>query len=877
MAVHDPLLPADPRLPGGSRGGVFKIFEQFDRRQHVLWRSLFFLLLALALGLAWISWQSSLFAAFPARAIPLLVVFLVVILGLHLWKKTEEIASLRRLLRELQQRDALRASGKQLDYLYEIITRSQQSYRELIDSFEELLIALTPEGQVRAANRSFAELIGKPFQQVIGRPFLDLLGAAEAEGIKMDAQVLPHFLAKRHWAGTATVQVKGSSARKFYDCVVHAMTRGDKVHGITILARDITSVRENEARFTELFTNLQEGIYISTPGDLLLDVNPALVSMLGYESREALLARPFSDLFADPAEQKKLQREAGENRALRGREVTLRRRDGTPLVCLNTVTAVHDASGAAIRFQGAVMDISARREMERKLHKEQQFALRLMESFPDLVLVLDTGAKCTFVSPRIHEILGYDPAEVEKNGLGIHTHPEDRGRFLSLFQEILAGKQRFGSIEIRARHKSGEWRLMRCHASPLVNESGKIEGAIVSARDITQLKRLEDQLVQSERLAAMGQMLAGVAHELNNPLTAILGITELLRDQPGTTDTAKRQLELSHRQARRAARIVQNLLDFSRPAAPQKKPLDVNALVERACQLHEHSLRRNNISLQFTPSPGLPLVLGDANQLIQILLNLVTNAEQAICEIRESGRIEIDLRNASDTVAIRIRDDGPGIKPEVLPKIFDPFYTTKRPGGGTGLGLSISQTIIREHRGTIEAAPHPDGGTVFTVSLPAISESQMAPSPLDTAVHSSAALRQMANILNDRSVLVVDDEESIRMLLQEGLTAQGLRVDCTATGGEALALARKNVYEALLCDLNLDGRKANGRKIAREICAAQARKPVIIFVTGDVVAADAAPPIAEREFHLQKPFRISQVLSILAEAFMAEKHDGHRK
>ncbi len=876
MSLHDALPPPDSRPPGASRGGVFKIFEQFDRRQHLLWRSAFFLLLALALGLTWSAWQTSLFATFPARAIPLLVVLLVVVLGVYLWKKTEEITSLRRLLRELQTRDSLRPSGKQLDYLYEIITRSQQSYRELIDSFDEILIALTPEGQIRAANRSFIELIGKPFQQVIGMPLMDLVAAAEAEGTRMDSQILLHFLIKRHWSGTAMIQVQGSPVQKFYDCVAHAMIRGDKVQGITILARDITSLRENEARFTELFTTLQEGLYISTPDDILLDANPALVSMLGYDSRKALLARPFSELFADPSEQKELQREAEEKPALRGREVTLRRKDGAPLTCLNTVTAVRDASGAVVRYQGAVMDISDRRAIEHKLHKEQEFARRLLESFPDLILVLDTSAQYTFVSPRIHEVLGYDPAEIENQKQGIFTHPEDHGKAADILLAILSGRQSLGSVEIRAHHKSGEWRLMRCHISPLMDETGKIEGVIVSARDITQLKRLEDQLVQSERLAAMGQMLAGVAHELNNPLTAILGITELLRDQPETTENARRQLELSYRQARRAARIVQNLLDFSRPAAPQKKPLDVNALVERATQLQEHSLRRNNISLQFTPTPGLPLVLGDANQLIQILLNLITNAEQAIREVRASGRIEIELRCVGDKVAIRIRDDGPGIKPDVLPQIFDPFYTTKRPGGGTGLGLSISQAIIREHNGSIEAAAQPEGGTVFTVFLPALPESNVAPSPLDTAVISSASLRQMANILKDRSLLVLDDEESIRMLLQEGLTAQGLRVDCTATGEEALALARKNVYEVLLCDLHLEGGKANGRKFARQICELQARKPFVVFMTGDLVSPEPARASAPREFHLQKPFRISQVLSILADAFIAAEHAGRR-
>src|SRR5438552_10101609 len=224
---------------------------------------------------------------------------------------------------------------------------------------------------------------------------------------------------------------------------------------------------------------------------------------------------------------------------------------------------------------------------------------------------------------------------------GGRTHPEDLPAAESLYQDIMTGKQNFASLEIRVRARQGDWRRVRFNFSPLCNEKGEIEGVVLSGRDVTDLKRLEEQLIQAEKLAAMGQMLAGVAHELNNPLTAILGVTELLREREGTDDSSKRQLDLTHRQARRAARIVQNLLEFSRPASPQKKPLDVNILLERTLQLHEHSLRRNNVEVDFRLQPDLPGVIGDANQLIQVFLNLITNAEQAIREVRDTGRIQI--------------------------------------------------------------------------------------------------------------------------------------------------------------------------------------------------------------------------------------------
>ncbi len=203
----------------------------------------------------------------------------------------------------------------------------------------------------------------------------------------------------------------------------------------------------------------------------------------------------------------------------------------------------------------------------------------------------------------------------------------------------------------------------------------------MSCRDVTELKRLEEQLIQAEKLAAMGQMLAGVAHELNNPLTAILGVTELLREREGFDDSTKRQLDLTHRQARRAARIVQNLLEFSRPAAPQKKTLDVSNLLERTLQLHEHSLRRNNITVEYQPQAGLYSVVGDANQLVQVFLNLISNAEHAIREVREGGRIQIRVGRIGANVSVtrRPRATASAFSPKRSQNFSIPFTPPRAP------------------------------------------------------------------------------------------------------------------------------------------------------------------------------------------------------
>jgi PAS domain S-box-containing protein len=806
---------------------------------------------------------------FPIRTLaPAGIVVVIALFGLYMWKKTSEISELRGLMHGLEQRDAEPPSDKQLGQLFEMISKSQQGYRDLIDSFDDILLALTLDGQIRAVNRSFSDLVGTPFQEIIGRPLTDFLQETRGDSSELVKRAMPRFMERRQWTGVVQLHLKNQAAVFHFDCVAHAMMRDGDVQGITVLARDVSALHKNEARFTELFESLQEGIYMITPDGTILDANPALVRMLGYDSKEDLLKRQVAEIFVDAAERKIFKEEVERQAMLQGREITLVRKDGTSIVCLNTAAAVRDNSGAVVRYQGAVMDITERREIERRLHQQQEFARRLVGSFPDLILVLDSAARYTFVSPRSKEILGYDPPEIAAMDFGNCAHPEDMPAVKALYDDIVTGRQTLASLEVRVRHKSGDWRRIRFNFSPLGDENGQIEGVVLSGRDVTDLKRLEEQLIQAEKLAAMGQMLAGVAHELNNPLTAILGVTELLRERCGSDDATRRQLDLTHRQARRAARIVQNLLEFSRPASPQKKTLDVNGLIERTLQLHEHSLRRNNVEVDFHPQTAIPGVLGDPNQIIQVFLNLVTNAEQAIREVRETGRIQIRLAATANRITVTVQDDGVGIRPEALPRIFDPFYTTKRPGGGTGLGLSICMSIIREHGGNIEAESLPAGGSAFTVYLPVSAGGTAEPLSATgelRAVSHEASL-STASVLKDRVVLVLDDEESIRMLLEEGLAAHGLQVECAATTEEALSLLGRFSYDALLCDLNLSagGFAVDGRESARRILdAAGTHKPVVIYMTGDLIENNGDRANGGLPLFLQKPFRIADVLAIL--------------
>jgi PAS domain S-box-containing protein len=855
------------------RTGVEARLEKFEKRQTELWRLTFFLLLIVTLVFAWFAWGSLRSEKSHAEALAYSIglVVLVVLFGAYIWKKTQEIAELKGLVRGLDQKEAGLPSDRQLDQLFQMISRSQQGFRDLIDSFDDILLALSLDGEIRAANRSLSELLDRPFQKIIGRSLSELVedeGAGDGSKESL-ARGMVKFLEKRLWTGVVHVRLKDRGTTHFFECVAHAMLRDDKVHGLTVLARDITSLRRNEARFTELFETLQEGIYIVTPEDRVLEVNPALVRMLGYASKEELLGKKVTEVFVDETQRADIVREVNRQPSPVGREITLRKKNGQPLVCLNTATAIRDTSGKIIRYQGALVDITERREIEKRLYKEQEFARRLVDSFPDLIFVVDTQKRYTYVSPRVPEVMGYEPSECVGMIFGQRTHPDERGAVLGIFEDMLKQRRNFASIEIQVKHKLGEWRRLKCNFSPLYDEDNKIEGVVISGRDVTEVKRLEEQLIQAEKLAAMGQMLAGVAHELNNPLTAILGVSELLRDRPGIDDATKRQLEMTHRQARRAARIVQNLLEFSRPASPQKKLLDLNNVLERTLQLHEHSLKRNSVEADFHQEPDLPYIVGDANQLIQVFLNLISNAEHAIKEVRTAGHIRIRLGQAFNRVYATVQDDGVGIKPEALPRLFDPFFTTKRPGGGTGLGLSICMSIVREHGGNIEVDSLPGGGASFTVYLPIAIQERGRNLPRDLDTSSGEWIPPSLDLLQHRSVLVLDDEESIRMLLSEGLAAHGLKVDSAGTAEQALSLVLGRKYDVLLCDLNLSvpGPNGDGRNVAERLgVAAGANKPEVIFMSGELRGEDTpAKPEAAR--WLQKPFRISDVLNLLVDYF----------
>jgi PAS domain S-box-containing protein len=700
MSLDIDTPPRPPRQPGN-----------LDQEESQLWRWALMFMILLASALAALMWERLENIPFQLRAIPIGVLVLSILFAVYAYGRRREVHELKGLLRGLQEHVGAAPSEEQLDQLSQVILRSQRNFKELIDSMDDPACAVSLDGTLRTVNRRVSELTGLKYSQLVGSNIYDLLEEPAREEVQRG---LGRFLERKRWSGTARIRLKSSSRPLYFEAALNGIVKGDEVVGVSILGRDVTEQREKELRFTELFETLQEGVYFSTPEGQLLDANPALVSTLGYTDKKELLAVEPAALNFD-AGPPVLGRAVDDRGGLRTREIKLRRKDGKPAVFLDSSRAVWDTSGNIIRYQGTLVDITEKRSMERQLAHQEEFRSRLLESFPDLILVVDLEERFTFVSSRARELLGYQPDEMLGKKISeLADHSPD---MLSLYQTIVSGDQAFGSAEYATRHRDGNSRTMRAAGSQLVDGEGKITGVIISVRDITIERKLEQQIVESERLAAMGAMIGGVAHELNNPLTSIMGVSELLQDTE-TNETARKQLVMLQQQARRAAEIVQNLTYFSRPPAPGKSRINLVEVVERTLNLHAYSLRKNNITVDFVKEPGVPYALGDPHQLMQVFLNLIVNAEQAIREARDRGTLRIRLGKGDRTVRVSFHDDGPGIAKENLASIFDPFYTTKRPGRGTGLGLSICKSVMKEHNGTVEAENAPEGGAVFTVTLP---------------------------------------------------------------------------------------------------------------------------------------------------------------
>ena len=382
-----------------------------------------------------------------------------------------------------------------------------------------------------------------------------------------------------------------------------------------------------------------------------------------------------------------------------------------------------------------------------------------------------------------------------------------------------------------------------------------------------ELEEAQSQLVQAEKMSAVGLLVSGVAHELNNPLAGVVGYSQLLLKEDAG-EKVRRGLEKINREAERCKKIVQNLQTFARKRTPQKEYIGVNGIVESSLELRSYQLRVDNIGVEVDLDPRLPKTMGDFHQLQQVFINILVNAHQAMME-RGGGKLKVSSREVDGFVRFEVRDDGPGISEENLSRIFDPFFTTKEVGQGTGLGLSICYGIIEEHRGRISARNHVDGGAVFTVEIPIIA----SPAAPEERLAPPGPAKATAD-LRGCNVLVVDDELTIVDILYQVLKSDGFRVDTALSGTIALKKLEKERYDLIISDLKMPG--MSGQELYDRVrCLDEALSRRIIFSTGDVVSSETRS-FLERSgnMYLQKPFEIEAMRQAVVATIQAAMVDS---
>lgn len=724
--------------------------------------------------------------------------------------------------------------------LVESVSYSQKQWEDTFDSIDDLILVHDADGRILRINRALANRLQAEPRELAVRTVREVLKqgneswnrcpyceSAAGETEKFDPSFGGYFQ---------------STDSAFHD------SKGKRLGTIHVL-RDVTTRRQAENKFRTLFEKVQEGVFISTPDGRFLDFNNAFMHILGYESAEELMASDVAlQFYVDPQDRERRQRLLREYGEIADFEFRFRRRDGDIRTGHESSFATRDDSGAIVAYQGFLLDITELKRAEADIRRRNQELLAL-NAIADLLSQhpsLEEGLRAALL--KITELFGLDVAavffldeasqklvrpvtvgfrsensqrlpEIEMSPAlmdqfrRVHATvvPGTAPNLVEAFRElrsnedtevlqivVLWSKDRImGTLVIGCREgrefSPAEVNLISAVANQIATAIDKSMLLEKTREAYDSLRRTQQQLLQSEKMAAVGQLISGVAHELNNPLTAILGYSQLLKSDEVPGDRGAEYVEKLHRQAQRTHHIVQSLLSFARQRKPQRAPANLHQILEDTLILREYDLKRSNIRVHREFDPHLPVTSADFNQLQQVFLNILNNAMDAIHENNESGDIWIRTRSEAGKLRVEFTDSGPGVQNPH--RIFDPFYTTKPVGKGTGLGLSICYGIVKEHGGEIEVLNSPPRGATFVITLPLL---------VGTSAPPTERIASARGIVPGK-ILLVDDVETVLQLEEEVLGAAGASVRVARTARQAIDILKNESVDAIVCDAKLDG------------------------------------------------------------------------
>jgi two-component system NtrC family sensor kinase len=487
---------------------------------------------------------------------------------------------------------------------------------------------------------------------------------------------------------------------------------------ITERKRAEEALRESEEFRSSLLADSPNPIAVINPDSSLRYVNPALEKLTGFPAAELIGKKaPYPFWTQETLKNTTLNFRKSMRQAEQRTEELFQKKNGERFwVKINSMPVMNNGDFKYLLANW--VDITHRRQVEEALRQSEKKYKNLAEATSDMIWEADENGVFTFVSPRIKELLGYEVKELigKKKTLDLVPKAEAR-RWLKRFKEVTAKKEPFSGFEITHLHKNGTPVLFETSGIPNFDSDGNFRGYVGINKNITERKLMEEQLMLTDRLASIGELASGIAHELNNPLTSVIGFSQLLLEED-IPQNLKEDLGTIYSEAQRASAIVKNLLTFARKHTPLRQMSQVNNILEDVLKLRAYEHKVNNIDLEKRFATDIPEVMADYFQMQQVFLNIIVNAESAMLEANGKGKLVITTSRHNNTVSVAIADNGPGIAKKNLRRVFDPFFTTKEVGKGTGLGLSICHGIVAEHGGKIYAESVVNKGATFVVELP---------------------------------------------------------------------------------------------------------------------------------------------------------------
>ncbi|HYL86373.1 MAG TPA: PAS domain S-box protein [Candidatus Angelobacter sp.] len=789
--------------------------------------------------------------------------------------------------------------------LLEQVATVQQQWEYTFDSIGDPILVHDHQGRILRSNQRLSQLLGRENGTLVGRGVTELLPVKNAaykhcpycEGVAGEGDDPDPWLSGYFLASNSTF----------------ADPSGRELGTVHVL-KDITDRKRAEEKYRSLVSSVQEGVFISTPQGRFLDFNDALLRMTGYETREELLAVDIpSAFYRNAADRERLKKLLQQHNSVADFEFEMRRKDGEVRTMLESSIAVRDAAGNVTAYQGFLLDITERKQAEQEIRRRNRELLVLNSIGQTLTESMDLSDSLHRTLRQMAELFSLDATSLylfEENGTKLRRvaavgHRSEYSRHFpavtvkpELLEHIKAVHATFVSAQgLPLPQVFRDAQLKEGIAAPYIvilwSKDRVIGGLVVGSRATREfspadvnlliavgsqissaiersmlyeetrqayenLRRTQEQLVHSEKLAAVGQLISGVAHELNNPLTAILGYSQLLTSSGQMGPQGIEYAEKLYKQAQRTHRIVQNLLSFARQHKPERTAVQINQALEETLALRDYDLRMHNIRVHLDLCPDLPVTAADPHQLQQVFLNMVNNAVDAILERSTEGDLWVRTAIEGERLCIDFTDSGPGVKD--ASRVFDPFYTTKPVGKGTGLGLSICYGIITEHGGVIRVRNVPTRGASFTIELPF----QPAES-LDVSARGAKTTSA-----REGRILLLDHDDSVLEAVGAILRRRDHRVEAAKDLAAAQTLLENRDFDVIVADLQV-AEGSNGLGLGLWLAQhkpALTRKLIwMCAVVPDGITAEkmnGGSPI------LQKPFKVGELLTAVDELLLGK-------